>query len=626
VIMARSVLTVSRVLTAVCKFNRLAVVSVSIVMHVELQCCIRSDPSLLLPGLLLRGRTLPEVIHAIRTTVSEGGDGAVVLTMRRSALSTTVSTAAAAAPDVGLSVGPTDSALPVHPVSSVSSMTTSASFGSLSDGLGSTFVGMSQPKAGFINSTTMPCLAVAERQIQDSVHLSVLQEWTYVHHKQLDATVISADLVPQKTPASSVLLATVLAPKDSESCKLTVATASVVPDQHRSRLLLSDNTSCELTGCGMHSSAQVQLWPPHSGADSKHGCTVLVSRQSDSTGAGRDAESGLPVLLTTTVQYDGGGSITGLSKCEESALVPISSGLTEKPGTAATQWVLLTQPSPSVANHSGPTVTLRGTIDAGELEITASVRHNDALERVPLYLPQDNVLACHLAPATAHSGRTSLRVGARRVNALAPVLQLLKVLSYVGSSQPVVLSGTALPAGLCKQADGSWEAQGVQYTLTPLAADVVRALNNLTSGGGLSGVATAVDTQQLDNYSQRALLIQRLLSAATTPTGQGVTLLSEVAAANLLFADSTTQLSVLQMLLANKGGAINSTELDNSANSGAQADMGTDVLTTLANLHTQLWLRDLTPLFDVIYKNALTVFKRTKSSIQVIYCTGVADA
>jgi hypothetical protein len=391
-----------------------------------------------------------------------------------------------------------------------------------------------------------------------------------------------------------------------------------VPDQHRSRLLLSANTSCELTGCGVHNSAQVQLWPPHSEPNSKYGCTVLVSHQSEGVGAGHSTASGLPVLMTTTVQHDGGGNITGLSKCEVSALVP-----TERSVTAATQWVLLTKPSPSVTHHSGPTVTLRGTTDAGEVVITGSVRKNEVTERVPLCLPQDNVLACHVAPTTAHSSRTSLRVGARRVNALAPVLQLLKVLSHDAGNQLVVLSGTALPVGLNQQANGMWEAQGVRYTLTPLAADVVRALNNLTSGGGLSGVATAVDIQQLDNYSQRALTLQRLLSAATTPTGQGVTLLSEVAAASLLFADSTTQLSMLQMLLANKGGAINSTELDKSANSGVQADMGTDVLTTLANFHTQLWLRDLTPLFDVIYKNALALFKRTKSSIQVIVVTAL---
>jgi hypothetical protein len=541
-----------------------------------------------------------------------------VLTMRRSALSTLVSTAAAAAPEMGA-----DSAPPVHPVSSVSSMTTSASFGSLSDGLGSTFVGMSQHKAGLINSTAMPCLAVAERQIQDSVHVPLLQEWTYVHHKQLDATVLSADLLLQSTHVSSVLLATVLAPNVCDSCKLTLTTASVVPDQHRSRLLLSDNISCELTGCGVHNSAQVQLWPPHSEANSKHSCTVLMSRPSDSVGVGRSSGPGLPVLMTAAVQQDSGGSITGLSKCEESALIPITSGLTERSGTAATQWVLLRQPLPSVANHSGPTVALRGVTHAGEVLITACVRNNDVAESVPLYLPQDDVLACHIAPTTAHSSRTSRRVGARRVNALAPVLQLLKVLSHDAGNHLVVLSGTALPAGLCKQADGTWEAQGVQYTLTPLAADVVRALNNLTSGGGLSGVATAVDTQQLDNYGQRALTLQRLLSAATTPTGQGVTLLSEVAAANLLFADSTTQLSVLQMLLANNGGAVNSTAPDKSANSGLQANMGTDALTILANLHTQLWLRDLTPLFDVIYKNALSVFKRIKSSIQVLVATAL---
>jgi hypothetical protein len=596
-------------------------------MHVELQCCIRSDPSLLLPGLLLRGRTLPEVIHAIRTTVSEGGEGTVVLTMRRSALSTTVSSAAAAPPEVGL--GATDSAPPVHPVSSVSSMTTSASFGSLSDGLGSTFVGMSQPKAGLINSTAMPCLAVAERQIQDSVHVPLLQEWAYVHHKLLDATVISVDIALQKTAASSVLLATVLAPKASDSCKLTVATAPVVPDQHRSRLLLSDNASCELTGCGMHSSAQVQLWPPHSEANGKYSCTVLMSRQSEGVGAGHSTGSGLPVLLTAALQHDSGGSITGLSKTVEYALIPITSGLTEKSAAAVTQWVLLTQPSPSVARHSGPSVTLRGTTDAGEVVITACVRKNEAAERVPLCLPQDDILACHIAPTTAHSSRTSFRVGARRMNALAPVLQLLKVLSHDAGNQLVVLSGTALPAGLCKQADGTWEAQGVQYTLTTLATDVVRALNSLPGWGGLSDNATAAsttDTQQLDGYGQRALTLQRLLSAATTPTSHGVTTLSEVAAANLLFADSTTQLSLLQMLLANNGGAINSTEPDKSANSGVQADMGTDVLTTLANFHTQLWLRDLTPLFEVIYKNALAVFKRAKSSIQVSCCTGVDNA
>jgi hypothetical protein len=551
----------------------------------------------------------------------------VVLTMRRSTLSTTVSTAAPAAP-VGLSVGPTDSAPPVHPVSSVSSMTTSASFGSLSDGLGSTFVGMSQPKAGLINSTTMPCLAVAERQIQDSVHVPLLQEWAYVHHKLLDATVLSADLVLQSTHASTVLLATALAPKAGDSCKLTAATASVVPDQHRSRLLLSDNTSCELTGCGMHGSAQVQLWPPHSEANSKHSCTVLMSRPSDCAGAGHSAGPGLPVLLTAALQQDSGGSITGLSKCEESALIPITSGLAERSGTAATQWVLLTQPSPSVAHHSGPTVTLRGTIDAGDVVVTASVRKNDVAESVPLYLPQDNVLACHIVQATAHSSRTSRRVGARRVNALAPVLQLLKVLSHDGGSQPVVLSGTSLPAGLSEQADGTWVAEGIHYALTPLAADIVRALNSLPGWGGLSdnaAAASTVDTQQLDNYGQRALTLQRLLSAVTRPTALGVTLLSEVAAANLLFADSTTQLSVLQMFLANNGGAITSTELDKSASSGIQDDMGTDVLTTLTNLHTQLWLRDLAPLFDAIYKNALAVFKRTKSSIQVSCCNGVAD-
>jgi hypothetical protein len=551
----------------------------------------------------------------------------VVLTMRRSALSTTVSTTAAAAPEVGLSVGPTDSAPPVHPVSSVSSMTTSASFGSLSDGLGSTFVGMSQPKAGLINSTTMPCLAVAERQIQDSVHVSVLQEWSYVHHKQLDATVISADLVLQSTHASTVLLTTVHTPKAGDSCRLPVATASVVPDQHRSRLLLSDNTSCELTGCGIHSSAQVQLWSPHSKAKSKHGCTVLMSRQSDSTGAGRNAESGLPVLITTAVQHDSGGSITGLTTTIEYALIPITSGLAEKSAAAAMQWVLLTQPSPSVAHHSGPTVILRGTRGAGDVLITACVRNNDVVERVPLCLPQDNVLACHITPTTAQSCRTSRRVGARRVHALTLVLQLLKVMSHDAGNQAVLVSGTTLPAGLNEQADGTWAAQGVQYTLTPLATNVVRAFNSLAGGSGVPGVAvvSAEDTQQLDGYGQRALLLQRLLSAAATSTVQGVTTLSEVAAADLLFADSSTQLSVLQMLLANNGGAINSTEPDKSANSGVQANMGTDVLTTLANLHTQLWLRDLTPLFDAIYKNALAVFKRTKSSIQVIVVTGVDD-
>jgi hypothetical protein len=515
-------------------------------------------------------------------------------------------------------------------------MTTSASFGSLSDGLGSTFVGMSQPKAGLINSTAMPCLAVAERQIQDSVHLPALQEWKYVHHKQLDAAVLSADLVLQSMHASTVLLATALAPKAGDSCKLTVATASVVPDQHRSRLLFSDNASCELTGCGMHSSAQVQLWPPHSEADGKHGCTVLMSRQTDSVSAGRSAGPGLPVLLTTTVQHDGGGSITGLSKTVEYALVPITSGLAERSGTAATQWVLLTQPSPSVTHHSGPTVALRGTTDAGDVVITASMRNNDVAERVPLYLPQHNVLACHVAPTTAHSSRTSRRVGVRRVNPLAPVLHLLKVLSHDVGNQPVVLSGTALPAGLCKQADGTWEAQGVQYTLTPLATNVVRAFNSLAGGSGVPGVAvvSAEDTQQLDGYGQRALLLQRLLSAAATSTVQGVTTLSEVAAANLLFAGSTTQLSMLQMLLANKGGAVNSTEVDKSttsshsanADTAGQAESGADILTTLANLHTQLWLRDLTPLFEVIYKNALAVFKRTKSSIQVSCCTGVDNA
>jgi hypothetical protein len=256
------------------------------------------------------------------------------------------------------------------------------------------------------------------------------------------------------------------------------------------------------------------------------------------------------------------------------------------------------------------------------------LRHHDLAERVPHYLPSNNALQCSIT----HDSSTG--EGQQTENPLALVAALLSALSDVDSTT-TNRSGTAkLVAGLASAGEaGTWIADQDRWRLSPLAEESVRALQPLVTEGpdgtkAVSALAQWCAEQHIDAYGRRALMIA-LLTVPTSPFGAegSARYLSAAAVANLMSADTVTQNAVLRTFLSPRN-------TDSSGSTAASAvaapalppalselslisSVETDIMTALKLSHAALWLRDLSPLAEIIQKHALSTFRRTKSSIQV---------
>lgn len=567
---------------------------------------MNSPDSVSATGLLLRGRTLPEVIHAIRSTVSEVGEGAVTLTMRRTTLPAAI--ASASAPDLtkgdSASQDGAEKVRPVHPVSSATSLTSTGSYGSLSDGLGSGFPGPTQ-HIGPLYSTALPTLAAMEQadggREPGSMQVPMLAEWKHVHHVSLGHHVVAADIALSTGGPDTLLLVTLVRTAQSDMPDLCLSEVSVAPKPTKQLgIVLTETGRCSVPvqrPATLEGSC-VQLWTTQTLGRSKtdpqvmYECTVLLPTQ---------GLLAMPLLLQTSVRHDPQRKVSTVSNPAARSLVTVLAHGEPPAAKNDSRWSLF-----EVPKQVGTEVTVCAISGTDHLNIKARLRYPDPAEHVPYYLPAEDVLSCHIAPKSATSQTDSRRLHARGANVLTQVLQLLKVLPHASSTS----SGGALSATnagllqhLSRLEDGTWAAQGIGYSLSSLASEVMRTLVATQSG-----VPPAVDASPLDAYSQRAIAIQRLLAAQGAP----LEALSKASAANLVFADTPSQQTVLQQLLTSSAGATEST-----IQPLLRADTDADILMVLTSLHAQLWLRDLSPLFDVIYKQAMATFKRTKSSIQV---------
>jgi hypothetical protein len=598
------------------------------------------------------------VIHTIRTTVSEGGDSTVTLTMRRTTSTGTVITA----PSVGSAGSPLPQlsaeqsvfmpdagglTRPPHlrNISGTGSLHGSASVNSLSDGLDSALridrarsVAEDIAGAGGDASTSANTRNMKESECGHGP-LPLCLQWTLVSITPLRAEVCTADILrtPSSEPstaAEKLLVVTVeqTAPTLAASTAALVITELSLPDPAPSPTALAEVSRLSLIGDVLTAPAvcRVQIWPSATSACGKKDDSDASRFVSSILVSPREAPTASPPRVADLIK------LPELLLCEETSqtvlsLVPIVEAkdvLPPQQVTSSADWVLLDLPHQA----SG---SLR--LKCREARMTAVMRYHDLSERVPHYLPAASALQCSLTQME----QTELT---QTLNPLSMIAELLGALSPHGESVSIdaivqrhaatkLLQSEVMSSG----ASGVWVAGPETWLLSPLAEEVVTALQPLVSvhprspgsTSAVSALAQWCTEQRIDVYGQRALMIH-LLTTSTTPRNaeDSARYLPAAVVANLMSADTVTQNAVLRAFLSPRGteGIATSTTTSTATTLGLPSALSalsfvtsaeSDILTTLKLTHAALWLRDLSPLADIIQKHALSTFRRTKSSIQV---------
>jgi hypothetical protein len=177
---------------------------------------------------------------------------------------------------------------------------------------------------------------------------------------------------------------------------------------------------------------------------------------------------------------------------------------------------------------------------------------------------------------------------------------------------------------------GTWVAGQDKWQLSTLAEEAVNALQPLVNDSpdgstAVSALSKWCTEQHIDAHGRRALMI----ALATTPNSprsaeDSAPYLSAAAVANLLSADTATQNAVLRTFLSPRSTSTSTNAVAAPALPPALSALSfitsaeTDILTALKLTHAALWLRDLSPLAEIVQKHALSTFRRTKSSIEVL--------
>lgn len=557
-------------------------------------------------GIILRGRALAEVIHTIRTTVSEGGDSTVVLTMRRV-------TSTSPSSGTGLALRKPEH---VRNISSMSSIASAVSMNSFSDGLDS----MAHRSAAAASNAAVGSPSIDHADASDTPQSSndvpVCVMYSFVGKVAFDASIESADLtvLSERGGGSSVFLISVHRNAKVGVLRTTLSIVSVT----RETVAIEQVDRCELTlRCGWDSNGTgrctVQLWSAPEANRGNLRCTILVTPTAPPANLPGSValdwtSDHMPTLLVVDISQLSARTAHKLQKSVFFDLIPLNGVNTSQSVQHSSVGVMLCD-DPMSKPGLMASLAMNGVQGEVQLRFQQSLK-----DHVPLHLTYANpfygvqidgltvatqLLQCLSIADVANSERE------RVVSAVSPaLLRILEQALAVNASE-----GTA---------------RGAASTNGDCLSAALRAI--FASGGSSSTILQEVDGLHLNTPAQRAVWLTVFVKALcrnSSPTAEEAPtsrkfLLHGAAVANLLWSkQAITELAqprVLPLLIPNSigDGATQSRMLSQLVSQ--QCD---DILEHLTSIHAALWLHDISVLMDVVYKHSVKAFKQHKSSIKV---------